>query len=342
MGMCKACKEVFNTNDMVDGYCKNCSTEEIIKNTEANHKKYINEKTIRENLSSSNRRDKIIGFIIGFSLAILGEIALITLIGLFTENEIAPRGAGWIIIPIMAGIAGINQWKKIKNIKFNSSANNLLTANDFMIAAFSSLFIGWLLFLKGTDDSYDDNLVDPVYSVGFKLFDELFDINYSDEISISYLLYVIFLFIIYKISVSSLVWLKYKRLAFQMERHFISIYNFHLPEQNKTKEIILAIAMCSIFEEARQTKLTRENLICLLEQFDNASRLKQYFQRYIDTNNLQSLYSTYNNYRAMNYMPLVSTLLTFEHLVEVPDKSKIEEFVSEYNRNPLVSFEAKI
>lgn len=326
MGMCKACKEVFDDNDMVDGYCKNCSTEEIIKNTEANNKKY-----------------KIIGFIIGFSLAVLGEIALITLIGLFIEHKIVPRGLVWTAIPIMAGIAGINQWKKIKNITSNNSANNLLNVNDFMIAAFSSIFVCWLIFLNGTDDyPFKGNLVDPVYSVGFKLFDKLFDINHSDETSVSYLLCVIFLFIIYKIIVFILVLLKYKRLAFQMGRRFTNIYNFYLPEQNKTKEIILAIAMCSIFEEARQAKLTRENLIFLLEQFDNASRLKQYFQRYIDTNNLQSLYLAYNNYRAMNYMPLVSTLLTFEHLVEVPDKSKIEEFVSKYNKNPLVSFEAKI
>ena len=29
MGMCKGCGEVFNTNDMFDGFCKDCATDEI-------------------------------------------------------------------------------------------------------------------------------------------------------------------------------------------------------------------------------------------------------------------------------------------------------------------------
>jgi hypothetical protein len=29
MGMCKGCGEVFNTNDMVDGYCKDCSSVDV-------------------------------------------------------------------------------------------------------------------------------------------------------------------------------------------------------------------------------------------------------------------------------------------------------------------------
>jgi uncharacterized protein YbjQ (UPF0145 family) len=29
MGMCKGCNEVFNTNDMVDGYCKDCSLIDV-------------------------------------------------------------------------------------------------------------------------------------------------------------------------------------------------------------------------------------------------------------------------------------------------------------------------
>ncbi len=43
MGMCKACKEVFNANDMVDGYCKSCVTPEIIQLSEISKTQYEEE-----------------------------------------------------------------------------------------------------------------------------------------------------------------------------------------------------------------------------------------------------------------------------------------------------------
>lgn len=33
MGMCKECNEVFNSNNMIDGLCKNCATPEFIEAT---------------------------------------------------------------------------------------------------------------------------------------------------------------------------------------------------------------------------------------------------------------------------------------------------------------------
>ena len=46
---------------------------------------------------------KIIGFVVGFSLAVLAEVAQVAFLSWLFDARLTGRGLGWVVLPIMAG-----------------------------------------------------------------------------------------------------------------------------------------------------------------------------------------------------------------------------------------------
>ncbi len=91
MGMCKGCKEVFNTNDMIDGYCKEClgkpNNEASIESKES---KYQSINTNQNNIEKkSNKKIIIISSLIIFFVLFYTQITIFVIppIGMVPEGK---------------------------------------------------------------------------------------------------------------------------------------------------------------------------------------------------------------------------------------------------------------
>jgi hypothetical protein len=93
----------------------------------------------------------IIGAAIGFSCVIFVEFLLVMLLSEIFHSRVTPRGLGWIVIPVIAGVAGwkigtsidIKEYFLNKGIRFNCFLKIWIAGTSmwiFSVAAFYFTF----------------------------------------------------------------------------------------------------------------------------------------------------------------------------------------------------------
>jgi len=122
MGMCKKCGEVFNTNDMIDGYCKNCTSDLNFGKDDISleyksklMETYAKEKA-EQNQPSTIDKDKLFAIII-MTILIISILATLRSCSSSTSEEIA--------LPEATGTEVKEEIKKIENWAYSSGVDKM-------------------------------------------------------------------------------------------------------------------------------------------------------------------------------------------------------------------------
>ena len=210
--------------------------------------------------------------------------------------------------------------------------NALINIQQSLVILGSAVFISWFFFLNGY------GYWNPSDSLGVNILGDIFSISYKYETTVGIMSFFIFSYLWYKLLFLLLGWLKYTKISLAMEDKYQDIYNYHLPKQNKSIEFLPLIALSVVFEEARKNKLNSLNLTYLLQRLSLDSSLNKIFHSNpIESNAYESLYRTYNDFRAMNHKPLISTILASKNIGNDLSDNELAKVVQELKNNPIVS-----
>ncbi len=210
----------------------------------------------------------------------------------------------------------IKQKAKEYNLKTTILSKGDNVYKDALIRVFISLTIGYFLFLYS-----EDNLINPRYSIGIDAVENIFNIGYSYKMITGWILFILSTIAIYiGINLFSSQ-AKYTKIALSINDKFKNIFNFHMSKENRTGDKTPTIAYTVLFESCRKEYLDPNELVQLLQMLHKSNSIYDFiFQNglseYYDFNIHKSLYLKYNNFRAKNYKPILSTILSFAEMTE--------------------------
>jgi hypothetical protein len=114
-------------------------------------------------------------------------------------------------------------------------------------------------------------------------------------------------------------WIKYTRVINSAEKKFVDAYNFEIPLENKTQEVITALAFTTLHEEARINKLLAEDYIAMTKGLAKKSPLYQYIMpsgsSHVDWFAYENIYTFYISNRAKG----IDKVIAFASAVDVYD-----------------------
>lgn len=136
-------------------------------------------------------------------------------------------------------------------------------------------------------------------------------------------------------------WFKYTKIAVEMDGKFRDVYNFHLPAENKSPNVMVLLGMSVIFETSRIHQFNPEDMTYLLKRLDSKTNALVQFinptgmSDFVEWDAYERLYISYNNFRAKGVRPVVSTMLAYQSEDGVVSQEEVEQYVAEYESNPI-------
>ncbi|MGJ0310445.1 hypothetical protein [Aliarcobacter cryaerophilus] len=211
-----------------------------------------------------------------------------------------------------------------------------------LIRVFISLMIGYFLFIYS-----QYSLINPGSSIGMNFLDDIFNFRYKYQDFAGCIFFIIFSLSIYIVINLLYSQAKYTRIALNIDTKFKNIYNFHMSESNKDSGKTITVVYTVLFEGCRKEYLDSNELEQLLRMLHETNSIhsfifKNEFKDFYDFNTYKSIYLKYNDYRAKNYNPLLSTMLSFAEIAEGKlDEEQIIFFKKEIEDTKLVSDEVQ-
>jgi hypothetical protein len=141
-------------------------------------------------------------------------------------------------------------------------------------------------------------------------------------------------------------WFKYTKIAVEMDELFRNIYNFHLPQENRTQNYLYLLGMTVVFETSRNHQFHPDDMTYLLKRLDPKNNALVQFvnptgvSELVEWDAYERAYTSYNNFRAKGIRPAVATMLGYMSQDANVTQDVIDEYNVEYERVPVFGYES--
>ncbi len=139
-------------------------------------------------------------------------------------------------------------------------------------------------------------------------------------------------------TINPIKWAKYSKIIIDADKKFIHTYNFSIPIEYKTNELLVILANTLLFEEARSNELLPKDFIELLVGLKGnklADYIKPSGNDNFDFELYEKMYSIYNDFRAREIRPIVSMQATFLNINRAVNSEDLLGMQEEYDKNPI-------